>query len=209
MTPSPQLVPADNSGNESQDDINHLRHPLGTSVTGHPVLQSELRSTTLDRIVLRSSSLQRGRGSYLSFLNVDLQIGRLPAATAARRRATLMDLPRRRGRGCRQVASRKALALKYRTGNRLYRTGRPHCITSFQPNKRMKRPRVYGLTGSRARGKIYRSNHRFVASNTANTAAVSGLSRTSALPVMRIVSRPTRDVTPTNTNSRSNASTTL
>jgi len=32
-----------------------------------PVLQSELRSTTLDEIVLRSSSLQRGRGSLFDF----------------------------------------------------------------------------------------------------------------------------------------------
>jgi len=32
-----------------------------------PVLQSELRSTTLDGIVLRSSSLQRGRGSLFDF----------------------------------------------------------------------------------------------------------------------------------------------
>jgi hypothetical protein len=34
------------------------------------------------------------------------------------------------------------------------------------------------------------SSHRFVASNTANTLAVSALSRTSALPVISTLSRP-------------------
>src|ERR1051325_7530430 len=55
----------------------------------------------------------------------------------------------------------------------------------------------------------YRSNNRFVASHTASPLAVSGLSRTSALPVISALSRPLRVVTPTNTNSCSNASISL
>ena len=54
----------------------------------------------------------------------------------------------------------------------------------------------------------YRPNaiHRFVASSAANTLAVSALSLISQLPVNNALSRPTRAETPTNTNSRSNAS---
>src|SRR5687768_9864456 len=48
---------------------------------------------------------------------------------------------------------------------------------------------------------------RLVASNTASTLAVSGLSLISQLPVNNALVRARRAVTPTNTNSRSNAST--
>ena len=57
--------PRNDRGQNCENNV-HLRHPLGTTVTGLPVLQSELRSTTLDRIVLRSSSLAASGGGRFS-----------------------------------------------------------------------------------------------------------------------------------------------
>lgn len=78
--PPTSLRPVHDRGNNRENEFHHLRHPLGPVSHGTPRAPSKLRSTTLDRIVLRSSSLQRGRGSYSNFLNLNLQTGHTPAS---------------------------------------------------------------------------------------------------------------------------------
>ena len=78
-------------------------------------------------------------------------------------------------------------SLQYRQSPRNHRAPYADCVISL-PN-------------------CHRSSQRLVASKTAKTLAVSGLSLISALPVVNVLSRLSRIVTPTNTNVRSNAST--
>ena len=48
-------------------DDRHVRHPLGTTVTRHRVLQSELRSTTWTELSSARLRFSEGGGRYLSF----------------------------------------------------------------------------------------------------------------------------------------------
>jgi hypothetical protein len=180
-----------------------LRHPLGTSVTRCRVLQSELRSTTYypgrNCPPLVFASAREGvvlEFSDLSSSKVDSRAHELPQTAPPPDRGFATIVRRRRSFNRRSHIAYTIQRLRTLRESPPKRSAISYTSVSAGPR------RTHQLSNeSLPLYRPSRSNHRFVASSTASTLAVSGLSRTSALPVINALSLPCRVTIPTNTNS--------